>query len=113
MSAEIDKRVLGQDADLIANAKKAEHDNEEEDDMIAGEQQDSNPDNELENLKSQLYRKYQVFAQYKSIDPDVIDYIQIVSEGNPMFVLSYFHNLLIKGYLEIVELENKFKEKEF
>jgi len=54
-----------------------------------------------------------VFAQYKSIDPDVIDYIQIVSEGNPMFVLSYFHNLLIKGYLEIVELENKFKEKEF
>jgi hypothetical protein len=52
MSAEIDKRVLGQDADLIANAKKAEHDNEEEDDMIAGELEDSNPDNELENLKS-------------------------------------------------------------
>jgi hypothetical protein len=52
MSAEIDKRVLGQDADLIANAKKTEHDNEEEDDMIAGELEDSNPDNELENLKS-------------------------------------------------------------
>ena len=75
MSAEIDKRVIGQDADLIANTAKAEHDNEEEDDMIAGEEQDSNPDNELENLKSQLYRKYQVFAQYKSIDSDVIDYI--------------------------------------
>ena len=26
--------------------------NEEEDDMIAGELEDSNPDNELENLKS-------------------------------------------------------------
>jgi hypothetical protein len=52
MSAEIDKRVIGQDADLIANTAKAEHDNEEEDDMIAGEEQDSNPDNELENLKS-------------------------------------------------------------
>jgi hypothetical protein len=37
----------------------------------------------------------------------------MVSEGNPMVVLSYFHNLLIKGYLEIVEIENKFKEKEF
>ena len=69
MSAEIDKRVLGQDADLIANAKKAEHDNEEEDDMIAGEQQDSNPDNELENLKSQLYRKYQYLLNTSLLIP--------------------------------------------
>ena len=52
MSAEIDKRVIGQDADLIANTAKAENENEEDDDMIAGEQQDTNPDNELENLKS-------------------------------------------------------------
>lgn len=38
MSAEIDKRVIGQDADLIkANTAKAEAENEEDDDMIAGE----------------------------------------------------------------------------
>jgi len=37
MSAEIDKRVIGQDADLIANTAKADADHEEEDDIIAGE----------------------------------------------------------------------------
>lgn len=37
MSSEIDKRVIGQDADLIANTAKAEIDNEEEDDIITGE----------------------------------------------------------------------------
>ena len=37
IKAEIDKRVIGQDADLIANTAKADADHEEEDDMIAGE----------------------------------------------------------------------------
>lgn len=56
-----------------------------------------------ELLRSQLCRKYQVFAQYTTISQDVLDYIATVCEGNPLIVLSYFHNLLTKGFIEITK----------
>lgn len=54
-----------------------------------------------ELLRSQLCRKYQVFIQYTRISPAVLDYIGALCQGNPMMILSFFHCLLTRGFLEI------------
>lgn len=54
-------------------------------------------------MRSQLTWKYQVFVQYRDIAEEVIHHITQTCEGNPLMVMSYFHALLTKGYLEVKE----------